>query len=317
MSDKLHIDAVGYVRCSTDLQDGSVGQQKDELSAWASSHNTDIIDWYVDEGKSGTSFDKRPSFRALLKEVESGDAKFEMVLVYDESRWGRPKNPRENNYWKEHFRRYGVTVRIIHSSSKNEDDIGSYVAEVVEGAEASEYSKKLGRATLRGMLNNAKDGFSCGGSALYGYKRVAYEKKSGAKTRDLSPGDRSHDEERVKLDLGSPDEIIIVQKIFNLKVQGLGYRAIANTLNKDEVPCARRGRWRNKDQKWSSGTIQTIVTNPTYTGARVFNRHPQSHLAGPEKKLWFNDPKHWIVTDLSAPCLCANAKLVNLWTLAS
>jgi len=145
------------------MQDGSVVQQKAELSAWASSHNTDIIDWYVDEGKSGTSFDKRPSFRALLKEVESGNAKFEMVLVYDESRWGRPKNPRENNYWKEHFRRYGVTVRIIHSSSKNEDDVGSYVMEVVEGAEASEYSKKLGRATLRGMLNNAKDGFSCGG----------------------------------------------------------------------------------------------------------------------------------------------------------
>jgi len=73
----------------------------------------------------------------LIRRVET-TANFNFILVYDESRWGRPNNPRENTYWKVHTERYGVKVRIINSSSKNENDIGSFVTEVVESAEASE-----------------------------------------------------------------------------------------------------------------------------------------------------------------------------------
>ena len=146
--------AVGYLRCSTDLQDDSVEQQRKAIQQWAAENDFQVIDWYEDEGKSGTSFEKRPAFNRMMRRVESG-VNFHYILVYDESRWGRPNNPRENTYWKVHAERYGIRVRVINSGSKNENDIGSFVTEVVESAEASEYSKKLSRSTLRGAKANA------------------------------------------------------------------------------------------------------------------------------------------------------------------
>lgn len=86
--------AVGYLRCSTDMQDDSVEQQKQEIQKWADANDYKVIEWYEDEGKSGTTFEKRPAFMRLMRRVESG-ANFEHILVYDESRWGRPNNPRE------------------------------------------------------------------------------------------------------------------------------------------------------------------------------------------------------------------------------
>lgn len=294
--------AVGYVRCSTILQDESVQQQKDEIKRWAEQNEYTIKRWYEDEGRSGTTFEKRPGFRSLQEAVEN-KPDFQYVLVYDESRWGRADNPRDNSYWKMHFEHQGVFVRVINSQSKNGNDVGSYIMEVVESAEASEYVRKLSRATLRGQRATAEGGFSSGGSAPYGYRRVAIDKDTGNKTRDLPHGTRSHPEEKVRFELGSVDEVQTVRRMFELRLQGLGYRAIANTLNEANIPCPRRGRWKNKDQKWSGVTIYTILTNRTYTGARIFNRHPQSHLSGPSKKAWINDPSEWTIKENAHPAI--------------
>jgi site-specific DNA recombinase len=296
------IPAVGYVRCSTDSQDDSIRQQKVEISSWAEKNNIKIIRWYEDEGFSGTTFESRPAFTKLLNDVENG-ADFRIVLVYDESRWGRARNPRMNGYWKTHFERFGVKVRIINSQSNNGNDVGSYVVEAVESAESSEFIKKLSRATLRGEKANALNGYSNGGSAPYGYKRVALNKVTGKKVRELTPGLRAYNDEKVIYELGDPAEVSIVKKIFNLKSQGLGYKRIASILNEEGVPCPKRGRWKNKDQKWSIGTIYTIVTNPTYTGSRIFNRHPQSHLSGTDKESWLNQPNEWVIKKNAHPAI--------------
>src|SRR5271157_5731807 len=126
--------AVGYLRCSTDMQDGSIEQQKKAIEVWAKANAYKVIDWFVDDGKSGTSFEQRPAFMRLKNRVETSP-NFEYVLVYDESRWGRAEDPRESTYWKFHFKKHRVTVRIVNSQSKHENDISSYVVEVVEGAE--------------------------------------------------------------------------------------------------------------------------------------------------------------------------------------
>ena len=294
--------AVGYVRCSTDMQDDSVDQQKKEIQKWASENDYSILRWYEDEGKSGMSFEKRSAFMSMIQRVET-NPDYHFILVYDESRWGRPNNPRENTYWKVHTERYGVRVRIINSSSKNENDIGSFVTEVVESAEASEYSKKLSRSTLRGSLANAGKGFSSGGTAPYGYVRVAIDKDTGRIARILKQGEWIRNNmEKVRWELGDPSEIEIVKRIFNMKTNGIGYIVIADTLNKEGIPCPRRGRWRNKDQKWCQGTIRTIITNRTYYGARVYNKHPQSHLKlGFTKQCYINEQEKWIVQENAHP----------------
>ena len=296
--------AVGYVRCSTDMQDDSLKQQKNEIQKWASENDFTILRWYEDEGKSGTSFEKRSAFMGMMKRVET-KPDFEYILVYDESRWGRPNNPRENTYWKVHAERHTVRVRVINSSSKNENDIGSFVTEVVESAEASEYSKKLSRATLRGSIANAGKGYSCGGTAPYGYVRVAMDKDNGNKLRVMRQGEWiRNNQEKVRWEVGDSSEVETIKRIFKMKTSGLGYVVIADTLNKDSIPCPKRGRWRNKDQKWCQGTIRSIITNMAYYGARVYNKHPQSHMKlSFSKQRYINDRENWIIQANAHPAI--------------
>ena len=294
--------AVGYVRCSTEMQDESLEQQKKALGVWAKENAFKIIEWFEDEGKSGTNFENRPEFMRLVRRAESSP-NFAYVLVYDESRWGRAGNPRESNYWKVHFEKHHVAVRIVNSQSKQENDIGSYVVEVVESAEASEYSKKLSRSTLRGCVDNALKGFSNGGTPPYGYRRMAVSKLTGEVVRELLPGQWSRDsEEKVIWDLGDEAELKTLRQIFEMKSHGYGYRAIANLLNSERVPCPKRGRWRNKNQLWSAGTIQSLITNPSYCGDRVYNRHPlskkrvkEANVLGKMKERWISHEQEWSV----------------------
>lgn len=268
--------SVGYIRCSTEMQEESPEQQIKEIQRWAEQNEYKIIRWYIDKGKSGTTFSKRPKFTELVRHIEH-NPDFEYVLVYDESRWGRPNNPRENTYWKVHFERHGVKVIIINSQSKRENDIGSFVVEVVESAEASEYSKKLARATLRGAMSNAEKGFYNGGTAPYGFNRVAVDKMTGSFRRILEPGHRANRaEDKIKLSPGDPLEVQTVKRIFELRINGFGYRAIANQLNTDNVPCPRRGRWKNVNQRWSMNTIKSLIENPAYKGALAYNRFPMT-----------------------------------------
>ncbi len=303
--------AVGYVRCSTDEQGAtSIPQQKEEILTWAGENGFTVVDWYSDEGKSGTDFLNRPAFSRLVRRVEQ-NPQFGYVLVYDESRWGRAINPRENAYWKMHLERHGIKVRIIHSSSRNEDDIGSYVIEVVESAEASEYSKKLSRAVRRGMMSDQQGKYSRGGTAPYGYKRIVIDMQSGER-REIRDGLRTVPrQEKVVWELGDPSEVETVRKIYEMKVSGIGYVGIADRLNAQHIPCPRRGRWRNLDKKWSGGSIMTIIQNPSYTGDRVYNRLSFSKFVAREKGLTsglnrfkrVNDKKDWIIIPDAHPAI--------------
>ncbi len=107
--------AVGYIRCSTELQEDSPEQQKKEIELYATKKGFTVIEWFVDFGKSGTTFDQRPEFERLRKRVES-HPNFQTVICYDESRWGRAIDAEENTYWRVHFRRYGVEVILVKTS---------------------------------------------------------------------------------------------------------------------------------------------------------------------------------------------------------
>ncbi len=304
--------AAGYARCSTDMQDESVAQQRKAIETWAVKNGYTVRRWFEDEGKSGTSFENRPGFKAMVRAVEQ-KSDFAYLLVYDESRWGRAGNPRESTYWKMHLERHGVKVRVINSQSKNENDIGSFVVEVVESAEASEYSKKLSRSTKRGCVARNRAGRSSGGTAPYGYERVAVAPGTAEAIRDLPEGvHRRKGEEEVSLKPGNRHEVAVVQRMFEMKARGIGCKTIATTLNDEQVSCPRRGRWRSKDQKWSAGSVRAIITNRVYSGARVYNRQPKNKLQGGRRGPR-NPESEWIVTENAHPGLVSKA----LWEQAN
>jgi DNA invertase Pin-like site-specific DNA recombinase len=297
------IKAVGYIRCSTDQQEDSPDQQKLEIQAYANKHGLDIIEWYVDFGKSGTTFDQRPEFQRLKRAVES-NPHFHQVVCYDESRWGRAIDAEENTYWRVYFRKRGVDVVLVKTSIDPKHEFAPML-KAFEGVQASQYSKKLSELTIRGQRNNGM--YSSGGTSPYGYRRVAVNIKTGAR-RDLGHGDWCvKKQEKVLWVLGDPGEVEVVKMIFEQKIKGTPLIGIAKYLNDQGISCARRGKWRNKDQKWGVGTVKSILENPAYYGARAYNRFSSSKIRaqqegweernGTKNPVWRMDKSKWVLQE--------------------
>ena len=137
----VKIPAVGYVRCSTDMQaDTSPEQQRRIISQWAESNQYEIIRWYEDAGKSGTSFDKRTSFLMLKHDAESR-RDFKAVIVLDESRWGRA-GAKESIYYKRYFEKINVEIKLVRTIASTGNEVIDTMLEAFEGGLSREESKK-------------------------------------------------------------------------------------------------------------------------------------------------------------------------------
>lgn len=81
-----------YLRLSLkDLEDGkseseSISNQKDYIMEYAIKNDLEVVETYIDDGVSGTQFD-RDSFNRMLKDID--DKKINMVITKDLSRLGR------------------------------------------------------------------------------------------------------------------------------------------------------------------------------------------------------------------------------------
>src|SRR5271156_4492441 len=92
--------AAMYVRMSTEHQQYSTENQADAIRKYADQRNLSIVKTFVDHGKSGLRLASRLALIELLREVDSGTAQFELILVYDVSRWGRFQDADESAYYE-------------------------------------------------------------------------------------------------------------------------------------------------------------------------------------------------------------------------
>ena len=285
------------------MQTDSPEQQKKAILGYAHDNGYHITEWFVDFGKSGTTFDQRPEFRRLRSIVEDRP-QFEAVICYDESRWGRAIDPEENTFMRVLFRRRNVEVLLVKTSVDRNNEFAPMFS-AMEGVQASQYSKKLSELILRGAKSNAS--YSNGGTAPYGYNRCAVNTRTGAQ-RILQDGEWCiSGQEKVSWIIGEDSEVAIVRHIFEQRAKGLACVLIAKDLNHRLVPCPRRGRWKNSDQKWSAGTIDSIVKNPAYHGARVYNKNSMSKIVAKQQGRdlkhsvsyphWRNDESEWIIAE--------------------
>jgi DNA invertase Pin-like site-specific DNA recombinase len=86
--------AVQYVRMSTDMQRYSIENQAAAIALYAAQRGLTILRSYEDAGRSGLRLGGRDGLRSLIDEVKAGHADFDIILVYDVSRWGRFQLPR-------------------------------------------------------------------------------------------------------------------------------------------------------------------------------------------------------------------------------
>lgn len=85
---KPNRDTVGYIRLSVRNTDptSSIENQKLIIEEWGRQHQTPIMHYYIDNGFSGTRFD-RPAFQQMIQDILAD--KIECIVVKDLSRLGR------------------------------------------------------------------------------------------------------------------------------------------------------------------------------------------------------------------------------------
>ncbi len=236
------------------------------------------------KAKSGLSIDGRASLQRLIADVESGNTDFNLILVYDVSRWGRFQDADESAYYEYICKRKGIAVAYVAEQFEN---VGSPVSTIVKGvkrAMAGEYSRELSAKVFAGQCRLIEMGFRQGGPAGFGLRRVLID-QAGQVKGELKRGEhKSLQTDRVILTPGPDSEVATVNQIYRWLVEGdLPLAEIVKRLNDQPV-------YTDQDRPWTYCTVRQLLTNEKYIGNNVYNRHSYKL----KKKHVDNPPEMWI-----------------------
>lgn len=166
--------AVLYLRLSRDDdnpgESESIQNQRSLLQAYAAREGLFIVGEYVDDGWSGTSFD-RPRFQAMLRDMEQH--RFKVVLVKDLSRLGRDYI-QTGRYLELVFPEHGVRLIAVGDgidTARADTDLAPF-RNVINEMYARDTSRKI-RGALHAKMQAGK---FIGNFAPYGYQKDPRDK---------------------------------------------------------------------------------------------------------------------------------------------
>lgn len=262
-----------YIRLSREdgdkLESESVSSQRAILEHFLS-ERPDIFpnDFYIDDGWSGTDFD-RPSFQRLLADITA--KKINCVVVKDLSRFGR--NYVEAGKYLETvfplFRVRFIAVNDQIDSVRNPSSVNNVLVPF-KNIMNDEYCRDISMKVRSALDVRRKQGKFIGSFAAYGYK------KDEADHNKLVVDDEAAD---------------CVRMIFRKFLEGYSILGIARGLNEAGVPNpsayrAQKGLCRSvKGRLWSDSTVRRILTNELYLGNLVQKKNEvvsyKIHVAKP------------------------------------
>lgn len=258
--------AAEYVRMSTEHQQYSTQNQADKIREYAAQRGIQIVHTYADEGKSGLNIGGRLALQQLIKDVEAGTANFQLVLVYDVSRWGRFQDADESAYYEYICRRAGIQVTYVAEQFENDGSPVSTIVKGVKRAMAGEYSRELSAKVFAGQCRLIELGYRQGGPAGFGLRRVLVDQNGSIKSELVRGEHKSLQTDRVILMPGPEGEVDTVNQIYRWFIEmGLSETEIADRLNQSGVRT-------DLDRNWTRSTVREILTNEKYIGNNVYNR---------------------------------------------
>lgn len=273
--------AAVYIRLSREDGDkeesDSVGNQRKLLTEYVSKmENLIIYDVYVDDGYTGTSFN-RPSFKRMIADIEEG--KVNCVIVKDLSRFGRDYID-TGRYLERVFPELGVRFISVSDgidSIRQAYDMLLPIKNIFNEQYARDISKKI-QATVKAKQ---KAGEFIGSFTSYGYKK--------------SPADKN----KLIIDEYAAE---VVRKVFRLYVGGMGKLSIAKLLNAEGILCPSEYKMVNGENYkncnrlestsyWTYSTINVMLKNEMYRGNMVQGKKHQ-RMRSRQKLV---DKENWIV----------------------
>ncbi len=265
-----------YARVSTGRQaenELSIPDQLRQIRQWAERNGHVVAREYVEPGASATD-DKRPVFQNMMLDAAQKPAPFQLIAVHSFSRFFRDHI--EGAIYQRRLRKYGVKVESI-TQQTSEDPSGEMHRSMIMLFDEYQ-SKENAKHTLRGMQENARQGYYNGARAPYGYMTVDAG-QTGARGRM-----------KKKLAI-EPAEAEIVREIFNLYIGNvkdaprIGMKDIAKRLNERGV--SMRGK------PWRAQKIYNILSSSTYAGQHVFNKENS-------KTRQIKDKSEWVTMEVPA-----------------
>ena len=280
ISNPMDYHAALYIRLSKeDESEGpsqSVQNQESLLREFVQQHRLIVYDTYIDDGWSGTSFD-RPAFQRMIADIEA--KKVNMVITKDLSRLGRDyilTGHYMERYFPEHRVRYISLLDGIDTGvDSTANDITPFRA-IMNDMYAKDISKKI-KSVKR---DKQRKGQFIGGKPVYGYKMHPTEKNKIVIDEAVAP---------------------IVRRIFAMALSGMSCRNIATLLNQEGVPTpatyanlpvVRPGPYTGL---WSSERISDMLQNETYIGNMVQGRSVK--ISYKSKKCLKQNPANWVVVE--------------------
>ncbi len=269
-----------YCRLSQDdKQEGdsnSIINQKKILKKYALDRGYTNIQFYIDDGVSGTTFN-RAGFQSMIADVEAGKVK--RVIVKDMSRLGRDYL-QVGMYTEIFFPEHDVHFIAVNDGvdSNQEDNEFTPFRNIINEWYAKDTSKKI-RAVKR---SKGMAGEHIGSHPPYGYMKNPENKKEWI-----------IDEEAAE----------VVREIFRLCVGGYGPTRIAHILTERKILCPtyyaleKGGKPRTAlpadKYTWNGPVVAKILDRMDYLGHTVnFKTHVKSYKV---HKTIYNSPDQWKV----------------------
>ena len=271
-----------YCRLSRDDHNGtlesmSIANQRQVLVDYVTEKGWTLRDCYIDDGYSGTNFD-RPDFKRMIHDAEIG--KIDCIITKDLSCLGR--NYVEAGYYtEEYFIEHDIRFIAINDgidTMHDNNDIAAFHHVLNEF-----YPKQVSKKVKQVKKKSAEQGKFMGSQAPYGYMK--------------SPEDKH-------VLIIDEEAAVIVKRLFNEFANGDSARMIADKLNAEGINTPRfyhyekMGRTNPLTEEknvWGSATITQLLKNQVYIGNMVQGK--RQVVSFKTKKMRTVPPENWIVVE--------------------
>jgi DNA invertase Pin-like site-specific DNA recombinase len=265
---------------STDRQEYSIAYQQVAIRKYAIDHGLAVVRTFADLGKSGLRTENRTALLSLLNEVRSGNADFEIIIVYDVSRWGRFQDTDESAYYEFLCRRSNVRVEYCAEPFTNDGSALAVLLKNIKRTMAAEYSRELSAKVHAAAIQVAGEGYLAGGLPGYGLRRMFVDPTGNRFTMERGTY-KAFKYGRTVLVPGPAAEVRTIQQMFDMFVhRELTFTEIARNLNKANIVSSR-------GLLWKPSVVRSILMNERYAGTLVYNK--RSAYLG-TKNIKQNDP---------------------------
>ncbi|MBR4289535.1 MAG: recombinase family protein [Oscillospiraceae bacterium] len=253
-----------YIRLSRDdgdkMESNSVTSQREILKEWLKLHpDIALNDFYVDDGWSGTNFD-RPGFQRMMDDIYSGNVN--CVIVKDLSRFCR--NASEGGrYLDDVFVRLRVRFIALNNGIDTASGTMNAATQLISVGVTNVINESVAATTsvnVRGTLNmNRQQGKFIGSFPTYGYLKDPENRHKLIVDEETAP---------------------VVRMIFDKFLSGTSIMGIAKELNAMGIPnpsaykklkgCNyRHPAGKKNDGLWPDSSVRRILRNEMYIGNMV------------------------------------------------